>query len=101
MYTLKDFTKNISPFLEYQTIDEFLTELAKVPDAQTTFQTLINNDREWLDTALKTRDSDGFHIFFFLDTETLKEDGDKPNELVLRNFSLSTIPTLKVIVYKH
>lgn len=98
---LKDFTQNIVPFLEGQSLDRFILELNKVPNCQERFQNLIDNDYSWLETTLNTRDENGLHIYFFFEEIKIKEIDVKPNQLFLRNFCLGTQPTLKVEIYKH
>ena len=102
MYQLTNFTQNITPFIEGQSLKRFMLELEKVPNCQERFQNLIKADSEkWLETTLKTKDNKGFHINFFYEEVTVKEKDIKPNQLFLRNFCLGTQPTLKVEIYKH
>lgn len=101
MYQLANFTQNITPFIEEQSLERFMLELEKVPNCQERFQNLIKADSKWLETALKTKDDKGFHINFFYKEVKVNEKDVKPNQLFLRNFCLNTEPTLMIEVYKH
>lgn len=101
MYRLEDFTKNIVSFLDNQSLDIFIKELAKVKNCQEKFQNLVNSNPVWLESALSTKDADGLHIYFFTDIKKIPKKVERSNELSLCNFHLGTQPTLKVIVYKH
>lgn len=101
MHQLKDFTANITPFIEYQSLERFLSELDKVPNCQERFETLIKNDKIWLQHALSTSDENGVHIYFFYEEIKVAKDIEKPNQLFLRDFCLATRPTLKVEIYTH
>lgn len=101
MYQLKDFTTNIAPFIEGQSLERFLWELNKVPNYQERFATLIKNDKIWLHHALSTRDEKGVHIYFFYDVIKVADNIQKPNQLFLRDFCFATQPTLKVEIYTH
>ena len=101
MHQLKDFTANITPFIEYQSLERFISELDKVPNCQERFETLIKNDKIWLQHALSTSDENGVHIYFFYEEIKVAENIEKPNQLFLRDFCLDAYPTLKVEIYTH
>ena len=101
MYHLEDFLENISPFLEGESLSKFKAELEKVPNYEEAFDKLLEENPNWLKSALATRKKDGFHVYFFLDTINWNPAGRKfPNKLCLRNFICGTQPTIKVEVYR-
>lgn len=97
-YTLENFLCNIQPFLEYDNFERFHEELLKVPNLEESFQKELAKNTDWLNTALKSCDENGFHVSFFLDYITTKIP--KYNKLTLLNFCMGTVPTIKVTVYK-
>lgn len=46
MYQLTNFTQNITPFIEGQSLKRFMLELEKIPNCQERFQNLIKADSE-------------------------------------------------------
>lgn len=97
-YKLENFIDNIQPFLEYGNFDRFREELRQVPNLEESFQKELAQNEEWLTTALKSHDENGFHVNFLLDYMT--SNVPKCNELSLRNFCKETVPTIKVTVYQ-
>ena len=97
---LYEFFRLMKP-IDTDNYEQFLEELFKVPDVNRQFQELLDKDPKWEELAQKTKDSEGFHVFFQLEKlpAKLSKKENRPNELLLRKYSFETEPALKVQVY--
>lgn len=99
MFVVEDFLNNLEPFDYTGGEERFLEELMKVPNYREVLESEIKNNPVWLEAAEKTRDENGYHVFFYLDHYRYDSGKKCVNELALRVFSEGTHPTIKVKVY--
>lgn len=92
---LENFLSNIHPFLEQDSRDEFLQALKEVPNVDSVFQDLIQNDPAWLEQAQKSANG----VCFLLEKSTNKTYYGLSNKLQLCHFCMDAFPTIKVTKY--
>ena len=92
---LENFLSIIHPFLEEGRLDEFLSELKKVPDYQTVFRVLLEKDPAWLKQAQTSANG----ISFLCQKVFIKSQTPLTNKLELRHFDGGETPTIKVTKY--
>lgn len=92
---LEHFLSNIHPFLEGDKFDVFLSELQQVPNYQSVFRALLEEDPAWLELAQTSANG----VSFFYEQVPTTSRIPLPNKLELRHFELGKSPTIKVTRY--
>lgn len=95
MHSLKEYLKNIHPYLDddyFQTFDEFIKKLNSISNVENKFKEEASNRPNWLKEAEETKDESGYHVYFLV----VNDKEYKNNALFLGDFDGGEKPTIIV-----